>query len=418
VSLELRFPGEMQVVRGGEPAELPPSKKTRGLLAYLVLTGRPHRRERLCQLLWDVADDPRGALRWSLSRLRALVDEPERPRIWAPRDSVAFDAQGARVDILALKQRCVDGLAGASLAELTELASQFRGELLEGLDLDDFLDFQAWCVAEREETRKLHAAVLRAGRSSGARRANPRPRCPTRERWRRSTPSTSRPAMRGVRADLVIGADGLRSSVAALVDAPVTRRGRHAAGTVYGYWSGLELDGYHWHWGRGASAGAIPTNGGQVLLFASASARRFADEMRADVPARRLPRARLLGSLHGFPGHTGRLRRPWGPGWALVGDAGYFKDPITAHGLSDALRDAELLASAAAEGSESALAAYEAARDELSIRLFEVTDRIASMAWDTAELKELHQALSDEMKREVAALAGRPAAETVLARMA
>ena len=161
-TLELRFLGEMEVLRAGKRLDLPPSRKTRGLLAYLALSGRPHRRERLCSLLWDVADDPRGALRWSLSRLRAIVDEPDLPRILAPRDSVAFAAQGAWIDVLALKERCAAGLDGAPLGELLALASEFRGELLEGLDLGDFLDFQAWCVAEREEARKLHATLLRA----------------------------------------------------------------------------------------------------------------------------------------------------------------------------------------------------------------------------------------------------------------
>jgi len=161
-TLELRFLGEMEIVRAGERLDLPPSRKTRGLLAYLALSGRPHRRDRLCSLLWDVADDPRGALRWSLSRLRALVDEPGRPRIRAPRDSVVFEAQGARIDVVALRQRCAAGLDGAPVEELAALASEFRGELLEGLDLGEFLDFQAWCVAEREEARKLHATLLRA----------------------------------------------------------------------------------------------------------------------------------------------------------------------------------------------------------------------------------------------------------------
>jgi 2-polyprenyl-6-methoxyphenol hydroxylase-like FAD-dependent oxidoreductase len=95
-----------------------------------------------------------------------------------------------------------------------------------------------------------------------------------------------------------------------------------------------------------------------------------------------------------------------------VGDAAYFKDPITAHGISDALRDAELLARAVERGGDAALAGYEASRDALSTRLFEVTDRIASVEWDNAELKRLHQALSEEMKREVAEL-GRLAEEPV-----
>jgi flavin-dependent dehydrogenase len=225
-------------------------------------------------------------------------------------------------------------------------------------------------------------------------------------------------AARTVRAGVVIGADGLRSTVGSLVRAPLTRLGRHATATIYGYWSGLDVDGYHWYWRRGAAAGAIPTNGGETLVFAAAPARRFVEEMRGDVPgayrrllaggapelAERLSGAQIVGSLRGFPGHPGHLRRPWGPGWALVGDAAYFKDPITAHGLSDALRDAELLARAVVRGGEGALAGYEAARDELSTRLFDLTDRIASVEWDNTELKALHRSLSDEMKREVSAL--------------
>ena len=56
-----------------------------------------------------------------------------------------------------------------------------------------------------------------------------------------------------------------------------------------------------------------------------------------------------------FAGRKGFLRQAFGPGWALVGDAGYFKDPLTAHGITDALRDAELLANAAAGGATAAL---------------------------------------------------------------
>jgi len=110
------------------------------------------------------------------------------------------------------------------------------------------------------------------------------------------------------------------------------------------------------------------------------------------------------GSLRGAPGHPGYFRQAWGPGWALVGDAGYFKDPITAHGITDALRDAELLAEAAAAGSDRALQAYQDTRDGMSERLLQITDDIASFAWDLESVKELHLGLSDEMKREVAVL--------------
>ena len=62
------------MTRGGEPVNLTRSQKTRALLAYLAVTGRPQQRERLCEMFWDVADDPRGALRWSLGTLRVLDD--------------------------------------------------------------------------------------------------------------------------------------------------------------------------------------------------------------------------------------------------------------------------------------------------------------------------------------------------------
>ena len=224
-----------------------------------------------------------------------------------------------------------------------------------------------------------------------------------------------------VSAGVVIGADGLRSTLAGLVEAPATRLGRHSTATVYGYWSGLDVDGYHWYWRQGAAAGAIPTNDGQVLVFVTVPPWRFWQEFRADVPAAyhrwlaaaapelagALACARLAPGLHGFAGHAGYLRRPWGAGWALVGDAGYFKDPITAHGLSDALRDAELLADAVARGGDQALAEYETCRNGLSSELFDVTDQVASFEWDNASLKALHRRLSDAMKREVQALVAR-----------
>jgi DNA-binding SARP family transcriptional activator len=161
--LSVRVLGELEVERGGAPVALPPSKKTRALLAYLALSGRPHRRERLCTLFWDVADDPRGALRWSLSRLRAVLGDEGVQRIVAARDSVRFERAGCRVDLLVLRERASAGFEAASVDELRALAAEFRGEPLEGLDLsDEFEEFQAWCVAEREEARRLKARLLRA----------------------------------------------------------------------------------------------------------------------------------------------------------------------------------------------------------------------------------------------------------------
>jgi DNA-binding SARP family transcriptional activator/alpha-beta hydrolase superfamily lysophospholipase len=157
--LSLRLLGEIELVRGGKPLTLPASKKTRALLAYLAITAKAHRRERLCNLFWDVPDDPRGALRWSLSKLRALVDEPDRPRIAGGRETVSFDAEGVDIDVLTARRRAQND-GGIPLAELKKIADLFRGEFLEGLDLATCPEFEAWRAAEREEARALHRRVL------------------------------------------------------------------------------------------------------------------------------------------------------------------------------------------------------------------------------------------------------------------
>lgn len=160
--LSLRLLGEIELRRGSRVLPLPPSKKTRVLLAYLALAPRPHRRERLCSLLWDVTDDPRAALRWSLSKLRPLVDDEAATRLRADRDSVSFSSEGAWVDALALRAELATGTDSLSTERLVAVAREFRGELLEGLELPGFLELQAWCVAQREEMRRLHVGVLRA----------------------------------------------------------------------------------------------------------------------------------------------------------------------------------------------------------------------------------------------------------------
>jgi len=227
-------------------------------------------------------------------------------------------------------------------------------------------------------------------------------------------------ALRRVGAGVVIGADGLRSTVARLVEAPTYREGRHACGVVYTFWSGLENARSRWYYRSGVASGSIPTNDGNALVFAAVPQRRFYDEIQSDMDAgyRRVlaeSSPELAGEvagrtpserLRGFPGQPGLMRRSHGPGWALVGDAGYFKDPITAHGISDALRDAELLARAVTRGSDRALAEYESTRDELSHELFEITDTIAAFGWDLDRLKPLHLSLSKTMNQEVEALLG------------
>ncbi len=223
-----------------------------------------------------------------------------------------------------------------------------------------------------------------------------------------------------VRADLVIGADGLRSTVARSAGAPAVRSGRHASGVVYGYFADTGIDATRWYFAAGSGAGAIPTNRGETCIFAASTDARYRGEMRADLQAgfRRVLAGcapdladavagrEPSGGLRGFGGAVGHLRRAWGPGWALVGDAGSFKDPITAHGISAALRDAELLARAVAAGSEADLARFEAARDDLAWPFLELSDRIASYRWTLGEAQQLHLELSRVMNRELEVVRG------------
>ena len=228
-------------------------------------------------------------------------------------------------------------------------------------------------------------------------------------------------AVHDIRADLVIGADGRRSRVARKVAAATERQARHATACVYGYFEGIEDTGTHWYYVPGGGAGKIPTNDGRHCVFASVPRARFLRDVRgagADGGlarlaatfdpdfARQLGQARLVGRAVRFAGQAGHIRRSWGRGWALVGDAGYFKDPLTAHGITDALRDAEILARAVLDGRPGALAGYQYDRDALAADLFAVTERIAALDWSLDEIKALHLELNRVMKHEQEWMAG------------
>ena len=126
-------------------------------------------------------------------------------------------------------------------------------------------------------------------------------------------------------------------------------------------------------------------------------------------------RAKLVGRLRGFTGGLGFIRQAHGPGWALVGDAGYFKDPLTAHGITDALRDAEILARAVLTGRPQSLQLYQDMRDELSRALFDITDDIASFRWSLEQAKTLHTQLSAAMRAETDYMASLSSAGTIAA---
>jgi flavin-dependent dehydrogenase len=225
-----------------------------------------------------------------------------------------------------------------------------------------------------------------------------------------------------VHARFTVGADGVRSKVAQAVDAPVLVRGRHATAFIGGYVEGLDVDGYQWLYGDQVAGGIIPTDHGRASVWIGVASTEF-DRLRRQ-PDRgfgevfprlapdwweRLRAARWVEPKRGFAGLPGFQRQAWGPGWALVGDAGYFKDPLSTHGMTDALRDAELLADAiraarteptvAAE--REALAGYQATRDALSADLFARVDAVAAFDWTLSEVRHHLLALSRAMRPEV-----------------
>ncbi len=226
------------------------------------------------------------------------------------------------------------------------------------------------------------------------------------------------------RARVVVGADGIRSTIADAVGAPYERIGRSVGATTYGYWTGLDTDGYEWNYRPNAASGVIPTNAGQACVFAGATPRRIGRgglepltrivaESSPDLSAR-LTAAVPPPTLRTFTGRPGHIRRSWGRGWALVGDAGYFKDPLSTHGITDALRDAELLARAIVavirDGADErdALAGYQATRDTLSTPLFDVMDLIAGHRWTDHEIPDLLLQLNAAMSDELDTLAALP----------
>jgi flavin-dependent dehydrogenase len=232
-----------------------------------------------------------------------------------------------------------------------------------------------------------------------------------------------------IRADLVVGADGLHSVVAREVGAATLRQGRAASAVLYRYAQGLDVAGYEWFYGDRAAAGLIPTNEGATCLFVGTTPARMRELRRAGREAAYrtvleaagpglgevLAGATDRSPIRGWRGAVGHVRQSWGPGWALVGDAGYYKDPITTHGITDALRDGELLADAIEETTASgprgrnALAAYQDTRDQLSRSLWEATEEVAGYAWDPARVRTLLRAVSASMSDELDHLSRLPA---------
>ena len=159
-SLRFRLLGTFELSRGGDVLKLPASRKVRALLGYLVLASRPVPRSQVCELLWDVPSDPRGELRWCLSKIRGLIDEPGRKRVIADGATLRLDLSDCVVDALEVTRAPEHGIQKLGVERQKELAALFAGELLEGLEIARSPMFDAWIVAERRRFRGIQTVLL------------------------------------------------------------------------------------------------------------------------------------------------------------------------------------------------------------------------------------------------------------------
>jgi 2-polyprenyl-6-methoxyphenol hydroxylase-like FAD-dependent oxidoreductase len=208
------------------------------------------------------------------------------------------------------------------------------------------------------------------------------------------------------RAHVVIGADGRNSRVANKVHPAHYNDKPMLQWSYYTYWSGLPVDGFEIVVRPDRGWAAMPTNDGLTLVVVGWPYSESA-AYKADVEANYLKtlemapqfaeRVREATREERFVGTAvpNFFRTPYGPGWVLVGDAGYNKDPITAQGISDAFRDAELCATAldaTFDGRSTfvtAMAAYQRTRDDQVLPIYEFTTQLATLEAPPAEMHQL-----------------------------
>ena len=159
-ALQVRLLGPVTIARGGVALALPASRKARALFAYLTLAPKAVARSQLCELLWDVPNDPRGELRWCLSKIRGLVDEPGRRRVETQGDSVRLDLEDCFVDAIEVARAVQEGIETIAPERLRTLAALFAGDFADGLEIDRSPAFNGWVTAQRRRFRGCHVAVL------------------------------------------------------------------------------------------------------------------------------------------------------------------------------------------------------------------------------------------------------------------
>jgi flavin-dependent dehydrogenase len=211
------------------------------------------------------------------------------------------------------------------------------------------------------------------------------------------------------RAKVVIGADGRHSIVAKAVEPEAYNEVPPLAPAYYAYWSGLPTDGFDTYIraesGRGWAA--IPTHDDLTCVVQGTPQSDFGTTKKdvegtylkgfelAPEFAERIHGAKRESGFMGAGDLAGYFRKPYGPGWALVGDAGYHKHPITAFGITDAFRDAEAVATALDDtfserrSFDEGMADYQRARDEEALPIYGFTCDFAKLEPPPPEMQQL-----------------------------
>ena len=158
--LKVSLFGELTLSDGGVALPLPASRKTRALFVYLLLSGHAVRRERLCEVFFDIPDDPRAALRWSLSKIRSMLGRHAGCLV-ADRDRVELLAGGIDSDVQEAKALlAMPILAGADLVRFIDLTHAALDTPLAGLDLAGLDGYGAWLAAERSLIDDVRARLF------------------------------------------------------------------------------------------------------------------------------------------------------------------------------------------------------------------------------------------------------------------
>ncbi|WP_406051991.1 NAD(P)/FAD-dependent oxidoreductase [Kribbella sp. NBC_00889] len=237
-------------------------------------------------------------------------------------------------------------------------------------------------------------------------------------------------------ARMVVGADGRGSRMAGYFGAETYEQSSSPCAVFYTYVTGLRSDTYEFHIAPDTFAGVFPTHDGAACVWlirptpllepirtaGSTRTAAFVQQLELLVPdlGHRVRAGRVTARLRGIANLPNYLRQSHGPGWALVGDAGYHRDPITGHGITDAFRDAELLATAIDRSLDdptlerAAMTSYQRTRDAMLREVFDLTRALTAFP-PPDRFVELQLQLSEALEREADELASFPGSTAHLA---